>query len=247
MAFMRRYALLIESSQVADLQDLPGARADVALLRNWLLSPKGGAWRNDEIKTLRQPTIKLLKSHLAAASESEYAFVTFSGHGHHVIGPNTNATRICLNDSEEFSARDLVPSNPRSTLIIDACRGITVMLSTRFLEANMRKALKFSRADELKVAREKFNLLVRSCGNGSVRMYSCSVDQSAGEDENGHGGVFTLGLVRSAQRWQPDTNDHYLTVQEAFFAAATSTTNHNPQQKPRICSSRPQQSFPFAV
>lgn len=108
---MSRFALLIESSQLADHPDLPGARADVRLLRRWLRSTKGGAWFDHEIVTLSHPTTDEVQEQLEKAKKCSYFFGTFSGHGHHVVSKAGGQTRICLNDEEEMAARHLTPTD----------------------------------------------------------------------------------------------------------------------------------------
>ena len=200
---MTRYALLIEASRLKDHPDLPGARADVRLLRNWMMSPCGGAWSDDEIVILIHPAAETVRKRLARAKNCDYAFVSFSGHGHHVVGNGFNQTRVCLNDDEEIKAAALNPKNPRSTVLIDSCRGLTVFVPQQLLESYVKKALRLSLNSERESARAKFDRLVRLSEAGVIYLYSCSVDQSAAEDENGQGGLFTLGLVRSGQNWKP--------------------------------------------
>lgn len=244
---MTRYALLIESSQLTDLANLPGARADVRLLRRWLMSPKGGAWRDDEIVTLSHPTIAQVKGHLALAKEHDYTFTAFSGHGHHVVGNGFNQTRVCLNDDEEMAARSLSPGNPRSMVLIDCCRGLTVLLPQQLMESRLAKSFELSLNRELIDARATFDRLVRGCDPGAVYLYSCDIKQSAAEDENGQGGLFTLGLVRSAEKWEASRPGYYYSVGNAFRAAAAFTTEENPQQTPRLIPGTLKRYFPFAL
>lgn len=244
---MTRYALLIEASQLTDLDDLPGARADMQLLRRWLMSPKGGAWRANEIVTLSHPTIKEVKGRLAQAKEHDYTFTAFSGHGHHVVGRDSNQTRVCLNDDEEMAARSLSPGNPRATVLIDCCRGITVLLPKQMMESRLAKSLRLSLNRELVDARATFDRLVRGCAPGAVYLYSCDIKQSAAEDENGQGGLFTLGLVRSAEKWTASQPGNYYSVRNAFREAAAFTTEENPQQTPRLIPGTLERYFPFAL
>lgn len=245
---MTRYALLIESSQLPGHPDLPGARADVRLLRQWLMSPKGGAWRSSEIFPLSHPTVATVKAHLAIAKKCEYTFTAFSGHGHHVVGNGFNQTRVWLNDLEDIAAWTLSPANPRATVLIDACRGLTVLLPDELLEATSKKSFQLSLNADRANARAKFDGLVKSCAKRTVYMYSCAIDQSAAEDENGQGGLFTLGLIRSAQKWVPSRpTGRYYSVGSAFRAAAEFTTSENPQQTPRFIPDTLERYFPFAL
>lgn len=243
---MTRYALLIESSQLTGHYDLPGARADIELLRSWMMSPKGGAWRGHEIVSLSHPSIAKVKECLARAKKFDYAFVSFSGHGHHVVGNGFNETRVCLNDDEELAASALNPKNPRSTILIDACRGLTVLVPQLLLESYTEKTLSLNLSANRIKAREKFDQLVRSSEQGVIYLYSCSVDESAAEDENGRGGLFTLGLVRAAENWKPSVG-RFFSIRNAYAAAADFTRSENPQQQPRWSPGARKRFFPFAV
>lgn len=242
---MSRFAVLIESSQLAFHPDLPGARADVRLLRRWLRSPKGGAWDDHEIVTLSHPTLAEVKRQLEKARKCDYFFGAFSGHGHHVVNTTGGQTRVCLNDDEEMPARGLNPGNRRATVIIDACRGVTVELPRQLLENRVEKSIKLSMYDDRAAARKVFDRLVANCDEGAHYLFSCSIGQSAAEDENGQGGLFTLGLVRAGERWVPKPG--YYSVRNAFNSAAGFTTGENPQQQPRCLSGDLDGSFPFAI
>ena len=211
------------------------------------MSPKGGAWRDSEIVTLSHPTVAEVKEYLALAKECDYTFTAFSGHGHHVVGNGFNQTRVCLNDEEEMAARALCPGSPRSTVLIDSCRGLTVLLPRQLMESRLAKSYQLSLNRNVVDARAAFDRLVRRCERGAVYLYSCAIKQSAAEDENGQGGLFTLGLVRSAERWEPSQPGYYYSVGNAFRAAAAFTTEENPQQTPRCIPGNLKRYFPFAV
>lgn len=243
---MSRFALLIEASQLAYHPDLPGARADVRLLRRWLRSPKGGAWHDREIVTLSHPSLAAVRAELEKAKKCDYFFGAFSGHGHHVVNKAGGQTRICLNDDEEMPARSLSPGNRRATVVIDACRGLTVLLPRQLVENRVEKAIKMSMYDDRAAARREFDRLVGTCAAGTHYLYSCSIGQSAAEDENGQGGLFTLGFVQAAERWVARPG-YYFSVRNAFSAAATFTTGENPQQHPRSLPGGLSRFYPFAI
>jgi caspase domain-containing protein len=239
-----RQAILIESSNVGVYDDLPGARADVSLLRNWLMTPRGGAWESAEIGILRNPTVHKVRKWLKIAKLCNYAFVSFSGHGHHVIGSISDETRLCLNDDEEISAKRLNPGNARCTILIDACRGVTVEIEATLLERRVKAMTQLALNLTREAARAKFDDLVARSERGAIYIYSCCVDESAGDSKQG--GLFTIGLVRAGELWKPKKGK-YVSVMNAFRSAERFTNEENPQQNPVIEAGRRIRYFPFAI
>lgn len=242
-----RYALLIESSQVRGENDLPGARADIVLMSEWLLSSKGGAWREDEIHFASHPSGAELEAAFSDARESNYAFVAFSGHGYFYKDGVKSQTRVILQEDEHLAARYLNPGCRRCTIVVDACRNIVVPVRRTLTENLRTKAARFARRADREMAREKFDWLVENADPGAVFLYSCAIDESAGEDENGQGGIFTLGLYRSATEWEPSKPGVFLSVENVFDRAARFTSAEMPQQHPRAFYGRRRKHFPFAV
>ena len=66
---MKRKAILIESSNVVGLADLPGARVDVENWGRFLQSDLGGAWDSSEIRVLNKPFSTDLKKELDVSSD----------------------------------------------------------------------------------------------------------------------------------------------------------------------------------
>src|SRR5690348_13626615 len=129
---MKRRAILIEASRIKGHPDLPGARADIANYRDWLLSNAGGAWEESEIIPLSNPSLERLRLERVRASDANYAFVVFTGHGGHV----GNTTRVQLNDTDSIDAQSLAAACLKCTVVVDSCRSVEKEL----LVEDMKKA-----------------------------------------------------------------------------------------------------------
>ncbi|MFA8017733.1 caspase family protein [Bremerella cremea] len=243
---MKRKAILIESSNLDRQQDLPGARADVESFRRFLRSDAGGDWYDDEIVILHKPSYQDLQRELDRASSCDYSFITFSGHGEHVQGKTVDETRVCLNEETDLAAHRLNPGNDKCTILIDACRNV---VPERVTEQYARSAmLKFALNSGKTGHRRIFDLAVAKCEIGPVFLYSCNLNESAGENDNG--GFFSTFMVSEAENWFERCNDSgnvYLSMRSAFNRASPATTRRQPQQHPQYEEGRRQNSFPFAV
>lgn len=242
---MSRKAVLVEASKIAGADDLPGARADVVNLREWLTLNQGGAWEDEEIVVLRNPSRARLWTELEKARSVDYAFVAFSGHGHHVRTRQGEETYVCINDTEEFAAGDLYPGNLRATVLVDACRGLTVRMFHEALEARA-KALKYARSEERYRCRLRFDQAVAACDAGPVWLYSCRVNESAGDTPMG--GVFTTSMIRTSRALiEAMAVVKVIDVAMSFNAAATATNRFMAQQHPEFVSPPRTDFYPFAV
>lgn len=257
---MNRKAILIESSNVTGLNDLPGARVDIHNWKNFLRSDLGGAWTDSEIVVLNKPFSKGVKDALTVVSDC-YCFVAFSGHG-------CNET-VALNDYvKELPIEDLKPKGDKGTLIVDSCRGVEEARDYRFGDvrgiaianealdgrvlsrASRGHLVEFPAAD---VAWEKKSTAtsnhrqiwcsgVKQSAKGVVQMLACSKGQAAGENPQA-GGYYTSLLMQSADLWNKKlTTDKIHTTKAAHDYAASALP---PQQTPEYLPSG--LKFPFAA
>jgi hypothetical protein len=240
---MNRIALLIEASQVSGLVDLPGARKDVEDLKFFLKSPLGGAWDENEIKILRTPTKSLLEINLSSAKSYNYVFIAFSGHGYHAKGKNINETRICLYGSQEISVNTLNCGSPKTTIVIDACREVHVIkedITATFAMDELSKRMLYA---DRAAHRKLFDDAITSAPMGAEYLYSCNLDEAAGESSEG--GYFTQALLRSGKNFNKKAC--VLTVDDAFREGKYYVTAKAPQQHPVFEGGRRLTHFPFAV
>lgn len=245
---MDRLAILIEASKLKDHDPLPGAVADVENYAEFLKSPVGGAWQESEITTLHNPRRENLKRYIQIAAHYDFTMVTFSGHGHHVVGAKgVNETRLCLNDTEEIAVHELNPGNPWSLVIADTCRKVTV-LEMEYEVRGFRNLMAEKRAHfrpDAKKCRELFDKSITEAEKGPITMYSCDLNEAAGESSRG--GYFSCGLLEISAAWADRGDGSVLRSNTAFTGAAAYTTNKNPQQHPVQEAGRRLVHLPFAV
>jgi hypothetical protein len=240
---MSRKAILIEASSIKGHDDLPGARVDVENYSSFLQSPIGGLWLPDEIEILRNPTRLLLKKTLLQAKIVDYAMVAFSGHGYHAHGRTIDETRVCLNDNEEASVQELNPGNERCAIIADCCRKVTeVLLEKRAWQFSV-KAHVPAAANPAK-CRRLFDLLVETAEKGPIYVYSCGLNEAAGDIPS-----FSQALVEFGENWgeNQSRSPSSLKLREAFDGATAIIQRPRPQQHPHYDGGRRKDHFPFAV
>ncbi|MFN3985143.1 MAG: caspase family protein [Rhodocyclaceae bacterium] len=153
-------------------------------------------WLPPEIVELRNPSrqellgrIKLLKS-----ESIDYAFVLFSGHGGHA-----HQTVLELNaDGETINESELWNIAPRQITIYDCCRArIQEQVVKSFAMDDLSDSI--VRRDDL---RARYEERIMEAIPQQVRLYACSVSQSA--YDLGNGAVYLGHLLSSAAAIAPD-------------------------------------------
>ena len=263
---MKRFAIIIESSDVQGKDDLPGARLDAQNWERFLKSDLGGAWSGNEILVLNKPSSWLVKARLEEHAD-DYVFLAFSGHGGE--DASTHVVKICLNDTEQHVPVNDVSPKAFGTSVFDCCRcldrsGRAIRaicedsaegLSNKVAFANGR-CLSFLLSTQSPAVlngqnhRQRFlNELIqkRVCPYAkfdAVRMYACASDESAMDEDEKAGGYYTTFLIESAEEWGRQTRGVYST-KEAHDDACVRMAKKNPQQHPQYVPLW--QAYPFAV
>ena len=256
---MTRKAILIESSNVKDHTDLPGARIDVQNWKSYLKSDVGGAWSDSEIVTLSKPWSSDVEAALKAASDC-YCFVAFSGHG-------CNGSVVLNDHNDSFLISSFKPKTNRATLIVDACRGVAdalallanlkvAMANESIIKAVAVEALQgrstvFCNAAEGYVTnrvlrttnhRSQWDTALSTTSSGTVEMLACAKGQAASENPSA-GGYYTSLLMQSAELWDKRTGraSTHSTKDAHDYAASKLPNQQTPEYAPSWLA------FPFAV
>ena len=268
----KRFAIIIESGNVAGQNDLPGARKDAENWEAFLKSNAGGAWRDDEICVLHKPNVVDVST-LKTFHEDGYIFLVFSGHGEEVFDRSTRqcSTRICLNEKElSVDARTLAPSR-FGTAVFDCCRGMenavgNVILMNEFsrggrgtvafmtlgakeaFEHSTTSSKKWYQATKEGCRNAFISGLAAKRDNPTICMYSCGINEGAGEDPDA-GGFYTTLLIRGAEDWfeaQKKTCVYGIySTKDAHDYAVEAIRARNLPQHPEYTPF--DQNYPFAV
>lgn len=230
---------------------LPGAKEDIALHKGYLSSSLGGAWEDGEITVLENPTSKQVRDALQSAKDMDFAFIAFSGHGEHHIGKQLSDTSLCLNDNEEMYVGDINPGNRRHVVLVDACRKVVLLEMKKAADVIALAANRAYAVDWMYryKCRALFDQELTQAEEGRVIIYSCDLNQAAGETENG--GVFTEAMINGSIAWRDlsgalkaEAQSEVLDIPLAFELAKTKVPK---PQTPVLHNGRRIRSFPYGV
>lgn len=240
---MKRSALIVLNPGSGD-NYCQGVEVDGKKYREFLTSPLGGAWTNDEITTLSTPDELTLQIELLKAKEAGYFFFVFAGHGCH--SDDHNDTLIDLG-KKLFPLRRIRNTASRETIILDCCRERT---SGVVLDSFMAKAAVLRSDLNALACRRAFDAHTLKCSETTVVMQACSIGQTAGDTPEG--GRYSRALLKSAKSWGQGKPSPYqiteiFSVAQVHAAAEQALLEQKVKQKPTIEKPRSPLTFPFAV
>ncbi|WP_185731203.1 MULTISPECIES: caspase family protein [unclassified Burkholderia] len=246
---MNRKALIIASPGKKGTDGyLPGVERDMKRYKEFLKSPLGGAWRDDEIAVLENPSKAIVDVNIILQSMADYSFTVFCGHGRHIGNPGS--TYVQINDVTEIDSNLLRKGAEKHTLILDCCR---VVYPTIVMDSVMAKRAAEGPTLNPQECRRFFDQRISECASGIVVMHACSLNETAGETSN-EGGYFSSAIVKCSRSWHQnsdtDTEKQYsiLSASRAFDLADTDVkARSGGRQNPTIEKPRVEKQFPFAV
>lgn len=236
---MIRSALIIGSPD----DQIQGVYDDMRNYRQFFESASGGSWYPHEITTLECPSSSQVKEHLANMKRADYSIVIFAGHGYYSSARRCTMLELRKNDHIEDYA--LKVGSPKHTLVIDACR---VVVHDKILKATMESFVSRSDTSGAAASRQQFESAVRASAFGLATMYSCSLNETAG-DIAGTGGRYSSSLLETSKEWAASSpRDGVLSVSDAHDRAVGPTVLHSGgRQNPTGEFPRSIPRFPFAV
>lgn len=247
---LSRKALIIGAPD----EKIPGVNIDIENLRKYFKSPIGGAWDDNEINTLISPSKIEINKQIELLRSSDYSLIFFAGHGYHSV--ERNRTILHINKSDTLDSLELRQGAQKHTLILDCCR--EPVIEQRVQKAMLESlSANFAQGQKLDATqcRLYFNNAISECNNGIVVMNSCSIGETAGENES-IGGYYTSSLIDSANEWaQNQLRTIDLTKQYSIFstqdchskAAVLVKQLSGNRQNPAFESPRSEKKFPFSV
>lgn len=184
---IKRKALLIGNSN-----GLPGVKVDLDNSKKFLMSLDGGAWNEDEITVLNNPSrLRLLTKIECFKGKYDFMIVIFSGHGAY-----GRETILELNQDEELiQESQLIAIAPKQITIFDCCRA---RVQEPLFES--RSTITFSDSGDSSVryrVRKRYDLLISNAIDQQIRLYACSVGETALDTTNG--GLYLSNLLSQAR------------------------------------------------
>ena len=242
---MKRKAFLIASPQEETSKEyLPGVTPDIINMKAILKSLKGGAWDDSEIEVLKNPTRSEILSKIKGSYD--YVIIQYSGHGFEY---SNQGTQLYLSKTESIGLDEINKNftSPKKFYFIDCCRHVEYTIEKAVESSLIENIIEFSN-NKRRIIRNRYERIINSCEDGISIIYSCSKNESADEDENGLGGIFTLSFIRIANSLIPDENQYY-DIKAIFDSAVVKMKKDYglSSQNPRINSQRRLRYFPLII
>ncbi len=242
---MSRRAVIFGYPGEPDQQNYcPGVELDIENYHQFLLSPNGGWWNEEEIEVLGiGPSLTSVRTAVEKLKTVDYGFVIFSGHGYYVKSRDTTVLEVRKN--VELDAVELNTGSPKQTLLLDCCR--VLIREVTLAEQFAKSAAAASIVNGVR-CRQEYDRRIGSCPKGRVVMYACNIDETA--VDTGRGGRYSLSVLSGARDWARtnSSNPGILSVVEAHALAYREVVRRSGgSQTPQIEKPRSEPYYPFAV
>ncbi len=241
---MTRKALIISNpGEIGAENYCEGVNKDVINYKNFLMSPQGGYWYENEIVCLERPTFAILNAQMASLKDIDYTMIIFCGHGYSHKGE----TILELKTDVEVYAHSLKNGAKKRTIILDCCRKNAEVINESIIHEFSARIAK--QGMDAMSARRFYDESILNCANGIIVTYACDLDETAGDDSR-NGGYYSSSLIKSAKSWSESIHYYksYKSVVEIHEQAAELTKRKSGYlQNPQIEKPRSSPYFPFAV
>lgn len=167
-----RKALLISAPGL----NRPGQNQDLEATRNFLLSPRGGAWAAHEIRVLDHPTVDQIVKEVSGMN-AHYTITYFSGSGF----ADGSGNRFLVLGDDFIRDTDLLNPSEKQLVLVDACP-----------ENFSKEIIHFTgKPNEFELARKMYDKWIERCEPGQVIMHAME-GSTAGKPA----GAFTKKLLQ---------------------------------------------------
>lgn len=183
-----RKALLISAPGIGS-RNGSGLNSDLLATRNFLLSPPGGAWKDDEITVLDNPTLKEMLS-AVGDMQADYTITFFLGKSFHDSSGNHF---LVLREGDYCQDTELLNYSEKQLVLVDAWREF------------YGEPPKYSpHPGDLDKARRMYDKWIQGSAGGQVIMHGIEGDTLY--SNNNSGGIFTQKLLHVACNVPPVEN-----------------------------------------
>jgi hypothetical protein len=217
---------------------LHGVKNDLENVCEFLMSPRGGMWRPSEITVLTDPTIDEVIAAIHS-SYADYQFVYYSGHGYQ---DHSGIDCICL-DGNDMQDNYLFNAHcPRQLLVLDSCRKYYHTIS-----GFPKELEQWQYADGYSAARKIFDNYILNSPPGKMKMYAAAAGEVAIDNRYGHGGEFTLALLKGIYNSKVDKGYVAIFPEKALALAKQNLIQERQKQVPEIVNVEGKLHVPLAL
>ena len=230
---MKRRAFLIGGNYQEPGNSLSGVGPDIAAWKQYLMSPCGGSWAEDEILDLSGDSKDNIVSMLQVGRTVDYSLVCFSGHGYLTKDRfGFNMTMTLIDDVVEMSERELNPGSPWCMQIFDCCRKDSENEKVACFDEALNMSFQHN-------TRTLFENELLKCERGLVKVFAAGEGEGADDDRS-----FSRVLMEVSRCMVGTCQGGVLRIDEAVRFAKTEMP---PQQSPVYMGGRRSRHFPFAI
>lgn len=222
-----------------------GVKNDMIDYYNFFTSATGGAYYEEEIVFLENPSLNELKT--LKRTFKDFSVIAFSGHGSHNIFNNESI--LTINKSETISISELVKSvySPRQLIIVDSCRNFVSLGGQHNFIGDIETGIHFPSNINFQTARNIYDNYLRQTSFGAQVIYSCAPGEFSRATYEGS--YFSKSLLQSVKNWSSVIeNKSILTTSGAFrFASNRLSRITNKQHPGLVTTNKVSKNFPFAI
>ena len=242
---LRRKVIIIKGSS-KDEQELSATMAFVDKYKEWFKSNAGGAYEENEIKTLTDKTLAELKLNFES-DILDFVVVVAIGHG-----ANQESCQLFgLNSEEKIKLGQLVEliKSDKQLWLIESCRVLRTNIDVIDLSYKIPSFKKGGEIPPIPISKEKTRVLydkqIKKCDNGKVICFACSRNEIA------MNAIFTRHILNYSHQWYLSSkfNSATLNITELMncikpFVNSTALQERGKEQHPEILENI---EFPFAI
>jgi len=215
---------------------LPGTLLDPVNVTNYLCSPRGGSWYDEEIILLDDPDWRTALS-IVYNTVADYLLIYFTGHGGTLDGKRVIKLKDGLIEDKQF----ILGSSPRQLMLVDACRNYLGAIGG-IPEAEDE----YSSFTGESVSRSLFDRYILNSHPGKMIVHATKKGFSA-QEVNGLGGVFTYYLLETAMKLQADVDYTPVSVLELLGYVKLKLGGEGFDQIPCLAYQEGWLSVPFMI
>lgn len=191
MSFKRKALLIGYDGSDYSSDKLTGVPIDLLSYKKFLLSNKGGAWYENEIVTILNPSLELLRQEVQKIKleKTDLVFCVFSGHGDY--SRENDCRRIQINKDEVIFETELWHISNKQILIIDSC---SALAEEPLFESTESYSAFLSYDFALKnLYRSKYEQQCSLCSRQELFFYASSKGEYANDTDKG--GEYSYNLI----------------------------------------------------